>query len=92
MNVICAERRLLASQSLKEWQPPTSLEQWQRKGHCDNQYIALRSPGSASVRQTNQPSAPDWRTRQDLITREECNEEGLTNSDTFSVCAFKGSH
>lgn len=33
---------------------PTHLQEWQQKGHSDNQYTAL-SPGSASVRHTNQP-------------------------------------
>lgn len=36
---------------------PTHLQEWQQKGHCDNQYTALRSPGSASVRHTNQLAA-----------------------------------
>lgn len=35
----------------------THLQEWQQKGHCDNQYTALPSPGSASVRHTNQPAA-----------------------------------
>lgn len=53
---------------------PTQLQEWQQKGHCDNQYTALPSPGSASVRHTNQPGLVEG--------------ERLSNSDlrvTFTI-------
>lgn len=43
--------------ALRNGNPPHLWDWWRRKGHCDNQYTAPHSPGSASVRETNQPAA-----------------------------------